>query len=268
MKRIITGLIAGLIWGFLLFSGSFALFWLVLIMLTAVALFEYAGLQQGRTKINASPYFSLVLPGLLPTIAAYSGRVELVVAGLLLALLILFVMVLCRYSAVGNGFDFVAGSAFGIIYAGLLPAHLVLLVALPEGALWLAILTALVVASDTGAYFTGRRFGRRKLCPAISPGKTVEGFAGGLISCVLMALVLFPMIRPGISLLKVVLLAILLCCLGVLGDLVESVLKRSAGVKDSGNILPGHGGLLDRADSLLVAAPFFYHILSLGLLAG
>jgi phosphatidate cytidylyltransferase len=268
MKRIITGLSAGLGWALLLFFGPFALFWLVMVMLSAAALYEYAGLQRRRSQRDDAHALLLILPGLFPTLAAYSGRVELVAAGLLLALLCLFAVVLLRYSALGNGYDFVARSTFGIIYAGVLPAHLVLLMAQPQGALWLTILTALIVASDSGAYYTGRLFGRRKLCPAISPGKTVEGFVGGLLAGALVAILLVHLLVPGSNLLKFALLALLLCCLGVMGDLIESVLKRSAGVKDSGNILPGHGGILDRADSLLVTAPVFYYLLACGLLTG
>jgi phosphatidate cytidylyltransferase len=268
MKRIITGLIAGLGWLLLLLFGSFFLFWLVLVLLSAAALYEYACLQRKRSGGNQIHFYVLILPGLLPSLAAYSGRIELVAAGLLVALLLLFAVVLLRYPDFGNGHDFVARSTFGIVYAGLLPAHIILLMAQPQGALWLGVLTALIAASDIGAFYSGRFFGRRRLCPAISPGKTVEGFAGGLLAGTVVAVGLVQLLLPENNLLLVALLALLLCCLGVMGDLIESVLKRSAEVKDSGVILPGHGGILDRADSMLVAAPVFYYLLSWGVFAG
>jgi phosphatidate cytidylyltransferase len=268
MKRIITGLIAGLGWLLLLLFGPFVLFWLVLVGLSAGALYEYAGLQRKLSGGEQIPVLGFIFLGLFPSLAAYFGRPELVIAGLLLALLFLFAVVLCRYSGLENGFDFLTRFSFGIIYAGVLPAHIILLMAQPQGSLWLGILTALIIASDSGAYYSGRLLGRRKLCPAISPGKTVEGFAGGLVAGALVMVGLVHLLLPGSDLLKIALLALLLSCLGVMGDLIESVLKRSAGVKDSGTILPGHGGILDRADSLLFAAPAFYYLLTWGVVAG
>lgn len=125
----------------------------------------------------------------------------------------------------------------------------------PAGAHWLVWLFLLVWTADIGAYFAGRRFGRRKLAPEVSPGKTWEGLAGGAaLALAVTALLLAgagawqPAWLPVIGLLVVV---------SVFGDLFESVLKRHRGVKDSGVLLPGHGGALDRVDSLLAALPFF-----------
>lgn len=124
---------------------------------------------------------------------------------------------------------------------------------------WLVVVLVLTVAcADIGAYFAGRAFGRHKLAPQVSPGKTVEGFAGGVLAVVAVisvVLVLSPSQRPlwfqwGLVAVGTVLAA-------VLGDLLESMVKRHRGVKDSGSILPGHGGLLDRLDSLTAAIPVF-----------
>lgn len=120
----------------------------------------------------------------------------------------------------------------------------------------LLIVMAVVWISDTMAYFTGRAFGRRKLAPTISPGKTWEGVAGGLAGVLCYAVVcslLGLSWLPGIWATVAVWLA--LAALGIIGDLVESLIKRSAGVKDSGVILPGHGGILDRVDALLPVLP-------------
>ena len=112
---------------------------------------------------------------------------------------------------------------------------------------------------DTGAYFAGRAWGRRKLLPAVSPSKTVEGAIGGLAGAVIIALlaraVFFP--RP---IAEIVGLALVIAVLAELGDLCESALKRAFGAKDSGWIIPGHGGILDRVDSLIVAAPVCFHL--------
>ena len=133
----------------------------------------------------------------------------------------------------------------------------------PQGS-WLILLLLLIVwAADTGAYFAGKTFGKRKLASYISPGKTWEGLLGGLIAAPLIALLasnLMPIktIEPG----WLVLLSLVAALVSAGGDLMISLHKRISGFKDSGSLLPGHGGILDRLDSLLAAAPFF----ALGLL--
>ncbi|TXH04143.1 MAG: phosphatidate cytidylyltransferase [Nevskiaceae bacterium] len=126
-----------------------------------------------------------------------------------------------------------------------------------RGPLKLIYLFFLIFAADTGAYFAGRRFGRHKLAPNISPGKTVEGAIGGLLLCgvwsVIGGIAIFGL--QGGALLSLLALSLLVAVFSIVGDLTESMFKRVAGIKDSGNILPGHGGILDRVDSILAAAP-------------
>lgn len=125
----------------------------------------------------------------------------------------------------------------------------------PQGA-WLVVMIAgIVAAADTGGYFTGRKFGKRKLAPSVSPGKTLEGFAGGFVSNIVLAALVAYLSNSNFWLLLAVVLPTSL--FSVLGDLLESMVKRHAGVKDSGVILPGHGGILDRVDSITAAAPVF-----------
>ena len=126
------------------------------------------------------------------------------------------------------------------------------------GGVMLLYLLSLVWVADTGAYFSGRRFGRNKLAPAISPGKTREGVIGGLLANLLWMLVVFQLSDGwGIALLPFLLVGFATSLISVAGDLFESVLKREAGVKDSGKLLPGHGGVLDRVDSVIAAAPVY-----------
>ena len=132
----------------------------------------------------------------------------------------------------------------------------------PQGQWWIVYLVALVAATDSGAYFAGRRWGEKKLAPQLSPGKTWAGFFGGLLAAILLALLfalwLFPLNAVAVPPLWLFVgVAIDLAILSVLGDLFESLLKRSAGVKDSGSILPGHGGVMDRIDGLLASLPAF-----------
>jgi phosphatidate cytidylyltransferase len=119
-------------------------------------------------------------------------------------------------------------------------------------------LVATIAASDTAQYYTGRSLGRVKLAPAISPGKTWEGAMGGLAAAGLSGWFLGPVCLPGLSPASGLVVAVALAAFGMAGDLFESLLKRSAGVKDSSERIPGHGGVLDRLDSYLFAAPAFY----------
>ena len=126
----------------------------------------------------------------------------------------------------------------------------------PKGNGLILLVVAIVITADVGAYFLGKMLGRRKLAPIISPGKSWEGFWGGLIACMLLGLLVAWAVdfSQWISLLAVI---ILVALASIVGDLVESMVKRHRGVKDSGNILPGHGGVLDRIDSLMAAVPVF-----------
>jgi phosphatidate cytidylyltransferase len=123
----------------------------------------------------------------------------------------------------------------------------------------LAYFFLVLMGSDTGAYYTGRALGRNKLAPKVSPGKTWEGAAGGMAASLLMAAVSHYWFFPELSLAAALALAALMNVLGVVGDLTESALKRGANAKDAAQILPGHGGLLDRLDSLLFNAPLLYY---------
>ena len=128
----------------------------------------------------------------------------------------------------------------------------------PNGHRWLLLALLLVWAADTGAYFSGRRFGKRKLAPRISPNKTVEGLAGGVLLAVVVALVGAPLAGATLAQMPAVaLVAVATILASVTGDLFESLLKRHIGVKDSGDLIPGHGGVLDRMDSVLAALPVF-----------
>lgn len=143
----------------------------------------------------------------------------------------------------------------GPIYVGLLLSTVALLHELPYGGSWILLTMMLAWLGDTGGYFAGRFLGKRKLYPTVSPKKTVEGSLGGLGGSLVGALLAYGWYLPGLPLVHAVLLAIVAGAFGQMGDLCVSLLKRSTGVKDSGAILPGHGGLLDRIDALMFTAP-------------
>ena len=130
-----------------------------------------------------------------------------------------------------------------------------------NGLLLLAIFIFIWV-NDTGAYLVGSRWGKRRLAPNISPKKSVEGSIGGLILVLLSAVILRLLLFPELSWLRILLIAAVVAIFGTIGDLFESSLKRRAGVKDSGKLIPGHGGILDRIDSLLLSVPAVYLLLA------
>lgn len=172
----------------------------------------------------------------------------------------LFALALVLWPALGEP---IAGSWWiaGVLYVGVLGAHLLLLRPLEDGQAWLVVLLGATFATDTGAYSAGRLWGRHLFAPVISPSKTWEGFLGGVtagaVATVLLVAVLD--IRPGGPWLGILAFGLPLAAIG--GDLLESAIKRRMGVKDMSTLLPGHGGLLDRLDSLLVVAALLYWIL-------
>lgn len=146
----------------------------------------------------------------------------------------------------------------GFLYVPLLMSFLVLLRDLDHGVQWIFLLLIIVMSGDTAAYYVGSSLGKRKLYPLVSPKKSVEGMIGGLAGSVIGTLLASATFFPELTIAGAVATALVVGLLGQLGDLFESLLKRSFGVKDSGTIIPGHGGMLDRLDSVLFAAPPLY----------
>lgn len=178
-----------------------------------------------------------------------------------------FMTVLVLIVALGRADDLeravsgVAATVLGAVYLGALGgamAGLLLIEPQAQGGWRGLLLMTILMTSDTFAYFTGHALGRRRLAPAISPGKTVEGAFGGLAGGVVGALGIRALGLPDMPLVHALLLGLVVAAAGIAGDLFESLLKRWAGVKDSGRLFPGHGGMLDRLDSLLFGAPVLY----------
>jgi phosphatidate cytidylyltransferase len=149
----------------------------------------------------------------------------------------------------------------GILYVGWLLSYLVALRGLDAGRNWVFFALFITWASDTTAFFIGRRFGRHKLAPNISPGKTWEGTIGGIVGAIIMSILFFSPTPFHLPLVywQAIVLSILVSIFGQVGDLVESLLKRNMGVKDSGKLMPGHGGILDRMDSIIFAGIVVYY---------
>jgi phosphatidate cytidylyltransferase len=172
----------------------------------------------------------------------------------------------------------ITATIFGILYTGLLPVYFLLLRNMTEagpdptlpllaaGAGYLLLTLMTIWASDIGAYFIGKKFGKRLLCPVISPKKTIEGAIGGTLSGIIIA-VLMSFITD-LNIIHSFVIGIIIVIAAQLGDLCESLIKRDAGVKDSGDIVPGHGGILDRADSYIFTGAVVYYYLKLVVITG
>ena len=262
MNRIIPGILLALGWLLLLMLGSFQLFWFAMVAIGYLGSREYCRMAFAQYLYEADRVL-LPLIIILPIFSSLFCRqsAAVVPAGLLLGFVALALYVFYHYKRFEAPLLLLSRGTLGLVCVGFLASHLVLLRGLEDGASWLIILTAVTAGSDTGAYYTGSRLGKRKLCPDISPNKTVEGglggIAGGIAAGLLFAL-LFPVDTP---LRLVGVLAAILSVTGMVGDLMESVIKRGFQVKDSGTLLGGHGGVLDRVDSLLLAAPVLYYML-------
>lgn len=262
MSRVIPGVLLAVGWLLLLFLGSAALFWTVVVGGAVIALHEFfrmtcPWLIGGRRALTLGLC-------LLPVLAAGSDRVDMVLAGVIASLLAAGAVALQGYTVLTDVFRYFSATVLASIYISLCMAHVVLIRFLPEGPFWLTLLVAVVAGSDTGAYYAGRAFGQRRLFPQISPKKTVAGGVGGLVAGIAVAELLALMFPGRVEPLPLLLAAALLVVVGIGGDLTESMIKRSVGVKDSGTILRGHGGLLDRVDSLLLAGPVLFYLLHFG----
>jgi phosphatidate cytidylyltransferase len=198
--------------------------------------------------------------GCLLIIPLYLHRFDLLLFFLVAALLLLTLMYLFNLGPLDQLIFRLGWQILGLVYLPLLLGHLVLLRQLPQGRGWVFLVLFAVMACDSAAYFVGVAFGRHKLYPSVSPKKSVEGALGGLVgACLgvwLVAAIFFPTFGPG----HIILVGSLIGVVGQVGDLFESLLKRACGVKDSGVIFPGHGGILDRLDSLLFAFPLTYYL--------
>ena len=196
----------------------------------------------------------------LSSAAAGGGSPVALEVVLMTAAVAIGALVLPRWRGGRDALPLAAASLFPILYLGLPVGALVAIREMrgPQG-VFLLMLT--VIVSDTAQYYTGRMFGRRPLAPAISPKKTIEGAIGGFVFGTLLLAVAGHWWLPDVAWPIRSLLGAAVVALGIAGDLFESMLKRSAGVKDSSSLIPGHGGILDRIDALLFAAPIYYVVL-------
>lgn len=259
-ERVITGVIAAALLLAVLFCPPWVM-GVVVVLASAVALLEYfkaVGMEKSRQLFGISVAFSVLLV-LAPVVG--NGFSSFAIFAYLF---VLFLYYLIRHQKMD--FFEIPTAFFGGVYVCFLLAHAFYTRMLPDGK-WLVYFVFVgAFLCDTFAYFVGRKFGKRKLAPEISPKKTVEGAVGGVLGAVL-SFVVLALILSGISglhfnYLLVVLLGLLCGVMAELGDLFASSMKRYFHIKDFGSIMPGHGGILDRCDSLLFVAPTVYYFVT------
>lgn len=256
LKRVMTAVVGIPLLVFVVYQGGFFLT-LVLSLLIILGLLEFQNIcvKFGR----GNPLFLVVISGIIFPFTVFL-RPELLPALIFTYILGSFVYYLVNFPEF-NPID-LSITILGAVYIAGGLSHLILLRNYSSG-FWLVIYVFIIVwSTDTGAYFSGIYLGNKKMAPMISPNKTWIGFIGGLLTSFLVILIYIYLIdikaEPSL-----ILIAPLVSLGSQVGDLFESSLKRFAGVKDSGNIIPGHGGVLDRFDSMLWAAPLTYYLMIL-----
>ena len=232
------------------------LFNIVIMFFIIMGLYEFFTMLE-KKGIQIYKYFGIGMGAVIPLsiILRFEPTKKWELLFIVLMLLFLIVMQFKRRDNSGV-IVHISTTLFGILYISWFLSFLIKIRYLPSGAGLLAAVLFITKLGDVGAYLIGIRFGKLPLIPRISPNKSVEGSIGGAVFSILGALICKPFL--GFSYLHLVLLGVAFSVLGQLGDLSESLIKRDCGVKDSGNILPGMGGILDEVDSLTFTAPVFY----------
>ena len=258
LKRWLTAIIAIPILIYIL--GPWAPRWLfhaLLFVVSVIGLWEFF-----RMAVPSLPFPVKFVMGVLTFLLFYfisHGPFFMILATFALSIILpMFIYLFFYSSQKDQAVENTGKCLFGFIYICLPLSFLIFVDKHPRGPMWILFLLCVIFLSDTGAFYTGRLLGKHKLYPTVSPKKTWEGAIGGLLislSAAFIFSVLSPMIRfkP-----QLMILAAFLSIFGQIGDLAESMIKRTCGVKDSGKILPGHGGILDRIDGLLFSIPILF----------
>lgn len=220
---------------------------------TVVMVFLFNNINENLYRLNLSNYQYLELESL---IAAFVVSIIYVIICAILILIRQADFDLAKIAVV-CGMPLIYAFAFSTIASVIIAAG---------GIYYLLLVLNFACVCDMGAYFVGVSMGKTKLCPEISPNKTVEGALGGIVSSVIATLVITLCFGYFDKILPTLLITIPLCVVGMIGDLFASIIKRKVGIKDYGNLIPGHGGILDRVDSVLFIAPLVYSLMILGVI--
>jgi len=237
--------------------GPAILFSVIVMLLVLGGIFEYNTMvfNQGAHMEKGEG----LLLGLFIPVAAYVGNITAMFAMTTFAVIIVFLLFLFHAKEGLIDLSGLTKVVFGLIYIPFMLSYIILMRQSDAGVQWVFFIIVLAFCGDVSAYYVGKSIGKRKLMPAVSAGKTVEGtlglIIGSIVGCIVYALFFF----RELPLFHVIIMAFMGSILGQLGDLCESTIKRYFAVKDSGFLFPGHGGVLDRLDSLIFIIPFVYY---------
>jgi phosphatidate cytidylyltransferase len=283
-RRTLFGVVAAPLAILVILAGGAALAALLAVV-SALAAWEFFRIARA-TRLTPLDDIGIALAGIVPLLvhARYLGLYAFPLSGIALVVLVLVALTIWMRGVGGKPLGAVAATIFGVVYTGgmlsfgyAIRYHQYVIGSAPlpgvgrfrvaAGGLLLLLPILLTWASDIGAYAVGRTMGKHKLIPSVSPAKTIEGAIGALVTCALVAwlyvrFVLAPSTQLGFTTWGVILFGLLVSVAAQIGDLAESLLKREAGVKDSSHLIPGHGGVLDRFDSLLFVMPVAYVLLN------
>jgi phosphatidate cytidylyltransferase len=257
IKRWLTGIILAPILLIAILFGSKEIFAAIIIIFILGGVWEYNHIVFGsgfvKEKIE-SLTFAIIIP-----LFVFFGNNQHLLAVLAFSVLLVFILFL--WSNKESTFDVLSVDkvVFGLMYIPFLMSYFISLRMMEKGVLWVLFVLVLAFAGDIAALYAGKTFGKHKLIPLISPGKTVEGVIGLVLGSTGACLIFSYYLLPQVSLIHIAILAFVGSIIGQLGDICESAIKRNYGFKDASSLLPGHGGLLDRMDCLIFIAPFVYY---------
>ncbi len=258
LKRWITFLVALPFLVFIIYKGG-VVFAVVISVVSLLTLWEYFGvvLDTDENVLAGIPLLAFITAPAIFWIG-YVNAFGLVLGLIVLNLIASGLISIVQFKNKPRVLETVKYQVQGIVYIPLLLLFLVLIRNGTDGMLWLVLLLCVIFAGDTSAYYFGTYLGRHKLAPAVSPGKTIEGAVGGLAANLAVGAAFKTLFLPDLPWVLSIIFFLVVGIAGQVGDLFESELKRASNIKDSGGLLPGHGGFLDRIDALLFAAPVAY----------
>ncbi len=256
-KRVLTGAIAIPALCFLIGYGPEPTLFIMVVIAVALGLYEFYSLVLPDNKRHERA-IGVVL-GMALACLIYFGDAGLLHALLGFSIIFLSMLYMLKSRNLKLAVSKIALTLFGILYIGLLLSYVTLIDKSAPGKQWVFFLVSIVWAADISGFFVGSYVGRHKLYPKVSPKKTIEGLGGGIIGAIAAALLYRKLFFPVLDVSDCLVLGTSLALFGQMGDFTESMIKRSAHVKDSSDLIPGHGGVLDRLDSFLFSAPFLYY---------
>lgn len=257
-KKIYWGLALAPVVVLFVFFAPLWMFKLLIVAVSSACLIEFMTIALPKHP-SSSIRLGVILGTLFSIMILFVRDPGLWTTGLAALLIITFSYYLFVDHDLHLVFSQIAITIFGCIYVACLFSYAGLLRGLEHGVFWIFLMAGATFMADTSAYFVGHWIGKHKLAPRVSPGKTIEGLVGGVLGSILAVFLSKLIFWHGLLNRDVFILGIIIGLVGPLGDLSESLIKRSVGVKDSGNLIPGHGGLLDRLDAVFFTAPVVYY---------